>query len=276
MSTCHAATLSRKTGRAFAAHRCCKQTSIRTNAVLKRQPTVTARHQHASRGLPQEGASRSPLATTQTLKAQLLHVVTRLNTSSDANDIALTRALLELVNQLAKVNPTPRPAESSLINGRWVLLYTLPDTAKDDVQRPFMQATMAALYEFFYKYVPIIAGSAVGPKPSMQGVIPRGNFQTFDTFHGVVNNQAKFEAFKTPGEINVDGSAQIASSSKGDRLVATFTSANLTWGNNVRLSFPINIFSPTGYIDTLYLDEDIRISKGDKGSMFVARRALQQ
>lgn len=105
MSTCHAATLSRKTGRAFAAHRCCKQTSIRTNAVLKRQPTVTARHQHASRGLPQvslscgshrgnrptlydlpqsrcmvqlqEGASRSPLATTQTLKAQLLHVVTR-------------------------------------------------------------------------------------------------------------------------------------------------------------------------------------------------------
>lgn len=43
-----------------------------------------------------------------------------------------------------------------------------------------------------------------------------------------------------------------------------------------RIPFPIKLFSPSGYIDTLYLDDDLRISKGDKGSIFVARRADQQ
>lgn len=43
-----------------------------------------------------------------------------------------------------------------------------------------------------------------------------------------------------------------------------------------RVPFPIKAFSPSGYIDTLYLDEEFRVSKGDKGSIFIARRAEQQ
>lgn len=43
-----------------------------------------------------------------------------------------------------------------------------------------------------------------------------------------------------------------------------------------RIPFPIGTFSPSGYIDTLYLDEDLRVSKGDKGSIFVARRAEEK
>ena len=30
--------------------------------------------------------------------------------------------------------------------------------------------------------------------------------------------------------------------------------------------------SPLGYVDTLYLDEDTRVSVGDKGGLFVLRR----
>lgn len=43
-----------------------------------------------------------------------------------------------------------------------------------------------------------------------------------------------------------------------------------------RIPFPIGTFSPSGYIDTLYLDADLRVSKGDKGSIFIARRAEKQ
>lgn len=43
-----------------------------------------------------------------------------------------------------------------------------------------------------------------------------------------------------------------------------------------RVPFPIKAFSPSGYIDTLYLDEEFRVSKGDKGSIFIARRAEPQ
>jgi hypothetical protein len=43
-----------------------------------------------------------------------------------------------------------------------------------------------------------------------------------------------------------------------------------------RVPFPIGAFSPSGYIDTMYLDADLRVSKGDKGSIFIARRAEKQ
>jgi hypothetical protein len=44
------------------------------------------------------------------------------------------------------------------------------------------------------RYVPIIAGSAVGRKASSKSSVKaRGQFQTFDTVAGVVKNQARFE-----------------------------------------------------------------------------------
>jgi hypothetical protein len=69
----------------------------------------------------------------------------------EADDPQLRRELLGLVEQLSAVNPTPRPAESDLINGRWALLYTLPDAAKGDVRRDFLNTVLAELYDFFYK-----------------------------------------------------------------------------------------------------------------------------
>eukprot|EP00882_Tetradesmus_deserticola_P029537 GHRQ01033093.1.p1 GENE.GHRQ01033093.1~~GHRQ01033093.1.p1 ORF type:complete len:257 (+),score=64.17 GHRQ01033093.1:130-900(+) len=214
--------------------------------------------------------------STAPMKADLVKTVTRLNSAQEADDPALQGSLLQLVQQLAAVNPTPRPAESELINGRWALLYTLPDSAKGDVQRSALNTAMAAAYNFFYKYVPIIAGSAVGRKAdSRQTVKARGQFQTFDTKRGWVGNQARFEALGREGVINVDGPAQVTPTQAGERITATFTEAELKWGS-LRVPFAIGVFSPSGYIDTLFLDEDLRISKGDKGSIFVARRAERQ
>ncbi len=55
---------------------------------------------------------------------------------------------------------------------RWALLYTLADSEKPRVQRSPLQAALAAAYNFFYRFVPVIAGSAVGRKSG-----GRGNFQ---------------------------------------------------------------------------------------------------
>lgn len=60
------------------------------------------------------------------------------------------------------------------------------------------------------RYVPIIAGSAVGRKGSSRGAVKaRGNFQTFDTTAGWVGNQARFEVFGSKGRIDVDGTAVV-------------------------------------------------------------------
>ncbi|KAI8476056.1 MAG: hypothetical protein J3K34DRAFT_5591 [Monoraphidium minutum] len=214
-----------------------------------------------------------PATTQDVIKAQIVQLITRLNGSQEGDDPALQRQLLQLIDQLAALSPTPRPAESPLINTTWALLYTLPGQPKGDVERSPLQQAMAMSYDVFYKYAPILAGSAVGRKAdSRKAVKARGQFQIFDTGLGWVSNQARFQALGQQGVIQVDGPARIEGSADGTRLVATFTAAELRWGKFLRVPFPIEAFSPTGYIDTLYLDSDMRISKGDKGSFFIARR----
>ena len=38
------------------------------------------------------------------------------------------------------------------------------------------------------------------------------------------------------------------------------------------IPIPLGWLSPVGYVDTPYLDDELRISRGDKGSLFVAAR----
>lgn len=40
-------------------------------------------------------------------------------------------------------------------------------------------------------------------------------------------------------------------------------------------ALPLGWLRPLGYVDTLYLDADTRVSVGDKGGLFVLRRAAQ-
>lgn len=241
------------------------------------------------------------------VRAQLRSLISRLSASPDAPDDPLLRAeLVALLPALAAANPTPEPARSKKIDGTWVLLATVPNAAAREKKRSPLQAALAASYDFFYERVPIIAGSAVGkkgaagfgvgagagaaatgarttttpttaaaapnkkPASSPPAVRARGNFQTFDVPRGIVRNRARFDLLGRVGEVNVDGTARVLS---GDRLEATFLTADLRWGGFLRIPFPIGAFRPTGWVDTVYLDDDVRVSTGDKGSVFVARRA---
>lgn len=57
-------------------------------------------------------------------------IICRLNSVEEADDPKLQRQLLQLVQELSAVNPTPRPAESDLINGRCAFaIHTQQDGA---------------------------------------------------------------------------------------------------------------------------------------------------
>jgi hypothetical protein len=45
-----------------------------------------------------------------------------------------------------------------------------------------------------------------------------------------------------------------------------------TWFPSKELKFPLGIAGPTGWLRTVYLDEDLRVTRGHKGSVFVLRR----
>lgn len=86
----------------------------------------------------------------------------------------LERAVEAAAEALAAANPTPGPAASPLLNGSWALLYSgrsrrlaagaaFPaSSGAAPSLREALQAASDAAYSAFYRYVPVLAGSAVG------------------------------------------------------------------------------------------------------------------
>ncbi|GLI69469.1 hypothetical protein VaNZ11_014087 [Volvox africanus] len=249
------------------------------------------------------------------VKVRLRQLISKVNAAALPGPADLA-SLGQAVQELIRLNPTPCSATSDLINGRWVLLYTasiatLRQAAATEASASnprqgvagnssnnrsnsfggsdgYSRALEAALsplqlanevaYRFFYTYVPVLAGAAVGSRGgSASGPVkPRGNFQVFNTQQGTVENQARFEIGGRLCCINVNGAATVVEGPPGQprqRLRATFTSFVVLLDGQRRLSLPLSFLNPqVGYVDTPYLDEEIRISIGDKGSIFIAAR----
>jgi len=280
------------------------------------------------------GASPPPPAAgdVQRLKNSLLRSITAANSAGAGK--ADAAAVIVAAAVLAAAAPSPDAADSPLIEGTWVLLYTVNPARLaapgEEVraagsalgaafaQRPAapspLQAASDAAYNVFYRFAPILAGSAVGARSA--GLLPRapppeeagdavgaavasavggagasgafrtrGNFQTFDLAAGFVRNEARFTAFGAPGAITVDGDAGRVAGAPA-RLRATFKSFVLSWGGGggagaaaaappPRLSLPLAWLSPVGFVETLFLDETLRVSVGDKGSLFIAAKQRQ-
>ncbi|KAF5833294.1 hypothetical protein DUNSADRAFT_10459 [Dunaliella salina] len=237
----------------------------------------------ASRTLPTcRGSSRSISDAGSLIaqkKAELRQTIRELETTPPTSDTSVLASQIRALNDL---NPTPDPNESPKLTGTWVLLYTkkLEQASGGD---NFFQALSGSLYGLIYKYLPVLGGSAVG-KSGSGAVRSRGNFQTFAP--NTVVNESRFEvpALGQDGVIRVDGTAEVVPGDTGQplRLRATFTSFSLTLGERQRLRLPLTVLpspgspfalsGPVGYVDTSFLDDEMRISTGDKGSVFIAVR----
>ncbi|GIL96617.1 hypothetical protein Vretimale_2402 [Volvox reticuliferus] len=251
----------------------------------------------------QQGPLRSDdNAARAQIKVRLRQLVSKVNAAALPGPADLA-SLGQSIQELIRLNPTPCSATSDLINGRWVLLYTANLTTLQqaaaaeavasnrgkgvagsssnsnngifDVIGGYSRGLEAALsplqlandtaYRFFYTYMPLLAGAAVGSKGgSASGPVkPRGNFQMFDTRAGKVENQARFEIGGQLCCINVNGTAAVLESPPGQprqRLRAVFTSFDLLLDGQRRLSLPLSFLNPVGFVDTPYLDEEVRLA----------------
>ena len=221
----------------------------------------------------------------QELKKKLALISSKLNASVIPNPSDVD-SIMSTINELINLSPTKEAASSSLLDGSWILLWTgsykqgtnsTPASLSNALGPglaafPLIQEASDATYSFFYKTFPLLAGSAVGVKggSSSSLVQARGNYQIFDLGKQTVVNEARFEAFDTSCQIRVGGMIAPVQSSP-NKISATFTNGRIDFGS-VSIDVPIGIISPVGFVDTPYLDEDMRISIGDKGSVFIARK----
>ncbi|XP_057869234.2 fibrillin protein 5 homolog isoform X1 [Cryptomeria japonica] len=170
--------------------------------------------------------------------------------------------ILGLIEALEACNPTTNPIDSPFLSGFWSLLYTAPtDEEKVD------------------KY----AGTEEGPflarlKPLSLGTVRQtASFQVIDLQGESVQNIADFVLFGIKGRLVIKGRA-VKSSTPGKesrRIDVTFESFYVSIGNWQSPVIPLDWVNPKGWVDNTFLDQDLRVGRGDKGSVFVSARVKE-
>lgn len=192
------------------------------------------------------------------VKTQLLNVIASTNRGLLATELD-KQAILAAVANLEDQNPTPRPLEASeLLDGDWRLLYT--------TSKGLLNIDRLPLYKLgqIYQCIRVNTNSvyniaSVYGLPYLEGII-----SVVATFEPVSTKrvQVKFERsilglsrlidFKSP-------SSYIQQIESGKKFTA--------------IDFPINSTNQQGWLDITYIDNDLRIGRGNEGSVFVLTKA---
>ena len=106
-----------------------------------------------------------------------------------------------------------------------------------------------------------------------------GNFQDIYLDEGMVENRAELKLLGFPLEVKIEASCvpvDAETTAEKVRLAVAFKRVALTFGKLPLLKFPLdwinNGTGPQGWLDTTFLDDDMRLGRGDKGSTFVTVR----
>ncbi len=187
-------------------------------------------------------------------KAELLEIIAGKNRGLLATPTDKV-AILSAVAKLEDRNPTPRPVEAGeLLNGNWRLLYTTSSDLLGIDQLPVLKlgqiyqcirAAEAKVYNIAEVYgVPFLEG-IVSVVAGFEQINERRVQVNFN--RSIVGLQ-RFLGYQSP-------SAYIQEIESGKKFPA--------------LDFQLQPREQRGWLDITYLDTDLRISRGNKDSLFV-------
>ncbi|KAG1680001.1 hypothetical protein FOA52_007065 [Chlamydomonas sp. UWO 241] len=173
-------------------------------------------------------------------------------------------AILAKIEALEALNPHRAPVDSGLVSGTWALLYQAPlDEARAVTDK---------------------SGTTEGPflatlQPISRGLVrTRANLQRIDLPGGSVENLAEFALAGglVNGSLNIVGTgAPMTPEEPGQavtRVYVEFVEFVLRLGPSIKFTVPLGWVNARGWVETTYVDEDLRVGRGDKGSVFVAAR----
>ncbi|MEE3717841.1 PAP/fibrillin family protein [Tumidithrix elongata RA019] len=167
-------------------------------------------------------------------------------------------AIFSAVAYLEEMNPTPKPTEAAeLLTGDWQLLFT---TSKDLLgfdRLPFVKLGQ------IYQCVRAAEGKIYNVAELMSLPLLEGLVSVCASFTVVSDLRVKvnFERF-------VIGSQRLI----GYRNISDFVEI-LASGQKLRaIDSKIKNREQRGWLETTYLDDDLRIGRGNEGSLFVLRK----
>ncbi|NEP48631.1 MAG: fibrillin [Moorea sp. SIO3C2] len=187
-------------------------------------------------------------------KAELLEAIAGKNRGLLASKTDKT-AILAAVTQLEGRNPTPRPLEAQdLLDGNWRLLYTTSQELLNLDGFPLVQ--LGQIYQCV--------------RTSDTKIYNIAELSGIPYLEGVVSVCASFEPV-SQCRVNVRFERSII----GLQSFLSYSSANdfieqIEAGKRFpAIDFPINSDNQEGWLEITYLDDDLRIGRGNQGSLFV-------
>ncbi|XP_059285788.1 light-induced protein, chloroplastic [Lycium ferocissimum] len=193
-----------------------------------------------------------------------------------------TRAeIVELITQLESKNPTPAPTEAlTLLNGRWILAYTsfsglfpwlsrgnLPLLRVEEISQTIDSENFAVQNSVVFAGP--LTTTEISTNAKFEVRSPKRVQIKFD--EGIIRTPQLTDSIELPENVEFLGQKIDLSPFKGliTSVQDTASSVAKSISNQPPIKFPISTDSAQSWLLTTYLDDELRISRGDAGSVFV-------
>ncbi|KAK4439387.1 Light-induced protein, chloroplastic [Sesamum alatum] len=220
-------------------------------------------------------------AETEILKKQLVDSFYGTNRGLSAS--SETRAeIVELITQLEAKNPTPAPTEAlTLLNGKWILAYTsfvgLFPLLSSDVALPLIkleEISQTIDSENFTVQNSVLfsgplATTSITTNAKFEVRSPKRVQIKFE--EGIIGTPQLTDSVELPENVEILGQKIDLTPVKGllTSVQDTASSVARTISSRPPLKFSISNNNAESWLLTTYLDDELRISRGDGGSIFV-------
>ncbi|PZU92315.1 MAG: fibrillin [Pseudanabaena sp.] len=195
--------------------------------------------------------------TNTTRKANLLNAIAPVNRGLDMTENQ-RKAIFSAVAYLEELNPTPKPNQSpELLDGNWLLLFTTSQELLGIDRFPLYK--LGNIYQCLR-----VAEGKIFNVAEVKGLPLLGGLVSVCANFMIVSDQR----VKVNFERLVAGSQSMI----GYRDVNSFIETLRSPRKLLAVDFKIKREDQKGWLETTYLDQDMRIGRGNEGNLFVLRR----
>jgi PAP_fibrillin len=227
---------------------------------------------------------RPVLCAVTTGKEELLELV-QATPSGRATPQRLTAQISEKVRTLERSCPTPDDQVLSKLAGAWELLWTAQDPGRPETQR-LATSWINPLENQSYSnnpegranpFLPVELQNRLERLGLVSSVASRRSTQTIDAKTGLIRNVV---AIQLGPNASASRRASLTVLVKFAPVQADPRRVNVKFeacrvsvpGTPIDWNFPLGLIGPTGWLQTVYIDDDLRVTRGHKGSVFVLSR----
>ena len=201
-----------------------------------------------------------PRPTVEILKKDVLSAVAALRRGTEP-----TAGRANIIAAVDRLEASSDVAKKSIrgLDGRWSLVYSTRVADSANNVDSIVDFISSRLYKFFFRFLPFLAGSSGNDEFSSTSLA--ANIQEISLDDRRIINTV---TIKSPLQlaIVVEGECEASPTQRiSDPVGVLFTSFTI---NGLRIPLP----RPKGTLRTTYCDDDLRISRGGQGGLFVVKR----